>query len=178
MVFPPVGKRNDHSWESELSTLGVANSHVRDKQKLKLLARHRLRDTIRHILDEAGVDYRELIESGAVTNGALGRIRSDEGQNVMLDQLDRLAEALDLEPWQLLHPDFETAQFSKYALLAAHKIDQHPPEFRAQLYQLLQQLADFGNAEREAGEAAGPSAADAANAPAAQRPRRVRRVHR
>jgi DNA-binding Xre family transcriptional regulator len=144
---------------------------------LKLLARHRLRDTIRHVIDE-GVNYRDLVESGAVTNGALGRIRADEGQNVMLDQLDRLAEALDMEPWQLLHPDFETAQFSKYALLAAHKIDQQPPELRAQLYQLLQQLADFGNAEREAGEAAVASGADVASAPAAQRPKRVRRVHR
>lgn len=133
-------------------------------------ARHRLRDNIRRLLDEKEVTYTALVESGAVTNGALGRIISDEGQSVNLRQLDMLAEALDVEPWQLLHPDFEVSRLSHFGVLAGQKLDELPEELRPPAYALFVQQVNFGNT--------GAAPAAPASAPGTRKPKRLRPVHR
>lgn len=133
-------------------------------------ARHHLRDTIRALLESGEVSYSALVASGAITNGTLGRVVSDEGQDVRLEQLDWLAAALDMDPWQLLHPDTEVAQFSKQALKIARKMDSLPPEVRDQAYALFVQAVDFANVA--------PPPAAPASAPSTAKPKRLRRVHR
>jgi hypothetical protein len=113
------------------------------------------------------------VASGAVTNGTLGRIVSDEGQDVRLEQLDWLAHALSVEPWQLLHPDPEVSAFSADALKIARAMDDLPPEKRAGAHALFVQAVDFGNPKPTSNGQDG-----APNAPAAVKPIRLRRVVR
>lgn len=69
------------------------------------IAQLRLRDTLKRMLRVGETTYSDLLESGAISHGSLTRVISDAGEPVTLAQLDRLAHALGLEPWQLLHPE-------------------------------------------------------------------------
>jgi DNA-binding Xre family transcriptional regulator len=129
-------------------------------------ARIRLRDTIKKVI-ASGVSYTDVWESGAISSSNLARVISPEGHNVRLEQLDYLAQALDVEPWQLLHPDFTLATLSEHALRAARKIDCLPADKREAAYALLAYNLDF-----LAPQGDGPSAPDSG------RPIRVRHVHR
>jgi DNA-binding Xre family transcriptional regulator len=137
-------------------------------------ARIRLRDNIKMLIDEHRTTHRALVASGAVTNGTLGRITGEEGQDVRLEQLDWLAQALGCEPWQLIHPDFTVAELSADALRIARAMDDLPPEKRAAAHALFVQAVDFANppSSESNGKDGAPSA------PAASRPMRLRHVSR
>jgi hypothetical protein len=127
------------------------------------------------MLDEGEFTFSGLVETGALGHGSLARIlERDErgrlkGQNVKLEMLDRLAEALDLDPWQLLHPDGDCADFSEQALRIARKMDSLAPEARNRAYAMFVQMVDFGNV---------PKPEDGSSDPDTPKPRRLRRVAR
>jgi DNA-binding Xre family transcriptional regulator len=136
-------------------------------------AKIRLRDAIKRLFDGGRTSFNALVASGAVTNGTLGRIVSDDGQDVRLEQLDWLAHALSVEPWQLLHPDPEVSAFSADALKIARAMDDLPPEKRAAAHAVFVQAVEFGNPKPASnGKDGAPSA------PAAVKPIRLRRVVR
>jgi DNA-binding Xre family transcriptional regulator len=130
-------------------------------------ARISLRDTIKRLIASGRISYKQLVASKAVTNGTLGRIVSDEGQDVRLEQLDWLAQALNCEPWQLLHPDPQVGALSAEALRIARAMDDLPIERRAQAHALFVQAVEFGN-----------PGANGASAPGAEKPIRLRHVSR
>jgi DNA-binding Xre family transcriptional regulator len=137
-------------------------------------ARDWLRKNIKRLIDSGGTTYRALVATGAVTNGTLGRIASEEGQDVRLEQLDWLAQALNCEPWQLIHPDPQVAGFSADALRIARAMDDLPPEKRAAAHAVFVQAVEFANPPTKA-----PEPPDATpSAPAASRPIRLRHVSR
>lgn len=159
-VLPSVGDIKSHVWQSAFEIL----------PRMGTPARHRLRDALKRLIEQ-GVTWNELLESDAVSNGTLGRILGEDGQDVTLRQLDLLAEALDIEPWQLLHPDVDLAGMSKTAMKIARKMDQMEPSVREQAYSLFVQTVDFANVPTT-------RQADAASAPSTAKPTRLRRVHR
>jgi hypothetical protein len=134
-------------------------------------ARHRLRDNIRRLIEIGAVPYTAWLASGAVTNGAMSRIVGPDGQNVRIDQLDLLAEALGVEPWQLLHPDIEVSTLSRQAMKIALEMDSLKPEARDAAYALFVQQVEFGNVRQE-------PRADVPNGHVVPRPRPLRKVHR
>lgn len=136
-------------------------------------ARHRLRDTIKRLFAEGETTFGAIVESGALPTTTLARVISADGHNVGIDALDGLAEALQVEPWQLLHPDLDVAELSRYAILAAQKMDELPEEVRARAYALFVQQVDFGNVPTTP-----PPAPVAASAPGKKKPRKLRPVHR
>jgi DNA-binding Xre family transcriptional regulator len=143
-------------------------------------ARIWLRNNIKRLLSSGGTTHRALVATGAVTNGTLGRITGEEGQDVRLEQLDWLAQALSCEPWQLIHPDPDMAELSSDAMKIARKMDQLPEEQRARAYALFVQAVDFANpappAPPEPGASNGKDGA--ASAPGTARPMRLRHVNR
>lgn len=127
------------------------------------------------MLDDQEFTFGALVETGALGHGSLARILQEDehgrliGQNIKLEMLDRLAEALDVEPWQLLHPDGDLADFSEPALRIARFMDSLAPEVRNRAYALFVQQIDFGNV---------PRVDDAPNAHDGRKPKRLRRVAR
>jgi DNA-binding Xre family transcriptional regulator len=138
-------------------------------------AQQQLAETLRRMLDEGEFGFKELVAASAVGNGTLGRILQEDGEgrlageNVRLATLDKLAESLGVQPWQLLHPDGELAGFSNVAIRIARAMDDLAPEYRERAYALFVQQVDFANV---------PKAADAASAPVVKPPRKLRRVDR
>jgi hypothetical protein len=138
-------------------------------------AQAQLAETLRRMLDEGEFGFKELVAASAVGNGTLGRILEKDahehllGYNVQLSTLDKLAEALCVQPWQLLHPDGELASFSEQALKIARKMDSLPADLRERAYWLFVQQIDFANV---------PKPEDAPSAPGRKQPRKLRRVSR
>lgn len=139
-------------------------------------ARIQLRDNLARVLRDRIARFGALVESNAVTKSTLDRIIDEEGQSVRLDQLDWLAEALQVEPWQLLHPDFDTALLSEWAMKIARKMDSLPEGVRRRAYSRFAHDVDFAN--EAADEARAEREADSASAPDTLKPRRLRRVDR
>lgn len=156
-----MGERKAQDWEEDSATLPSMGSS----------AKERLRDNIRLLLERGETTWEELLESGAVTNGTLGRIVEDDGQNVRLSVLDALAYALKVEPWQLLHPDFEIANLAGPALKIARKMETIREDHQERVYAKFVQDVDFANVPLKPED---PPAA--ASAPGKMRPRRLRRV--
>jgi transcriptional regulator with XRE-family HTH domain len=119
-----------------------------------------------------------LVRTNAVTRTTLARIVREDGQTVDLDQLDWIAEAFGVEPWQLLHPDFDTAMLSAWAMKIARKMEDVPAPLRARVYARFVQDADFANQAVEAVAAEPPPEDEPANAPGTLKPRRLRQVRR
>jgi len=138
-------------------------------------AKERLSQCLNRLLEEGRTTFTELVKSGGVTNGTLGRILSEEGQNIQLETLDDLAAALQVEPWQLLHPDGEVASMSKDALKIARKMESLNPAIRDTAYALWVQRVDFEN-EQQPPPPEPPNGAP--SAPDKKQPIRVRRVRR
>ena len=70
------------------------------------MIRELLRDAVNEAIGAGRATHRKMVASGAISNGALGRLHNlnGVGENVGIDTLDLLADHLNLEPWQLLHP--------------------------------------------------------------------------
>lgn len=141
-------------------------------------ARIQLRDNIRRVLDEGAAGFMDLVRTNAVTKSTLARIRSDEGQCIDLDQLDDIAHAFSVEPWQLLHPDFDAALLTEWAMKIARKMEDVPEALRPAAYARFVQDVDFANRAAAAARADPAPADDGASAPGIVKPRRLRRVHR
>lgn len=137
-------------------------------------AQAQLAETLRRMLDEGAFGFKELVAASSIGNGTMGRILQEDGdgrllgENVRLATLDKLAESIGVEPWQLLHPDGDLAAFSPAALKIARAMDDLPQELRERAYALFVQQVDFANARP----------ADAPSAPAVKPPRKLRRVDR
>lgn len=140
------------------------------------LARHRLRDTIRFLTEHGRASFGDFVKVDAAKKSSLARIKGEDGQNVTLNQLDLLATALGVEPWQLLHPDGEAATLSDAALKIARKMDDLPPELRERAYALFVQAVDFANPSPP--DPPHNGGAGAASAHDSVTPKRLRRVHR
>jgi transcriptional regulator with XRE-family HTH domain len=141
-------------------------------------AKLQLRDNLRRAFDEGVARFTELVRTDAVKRSTLARIVSEEGQTVDLDQLDWIAEAFGVEPWQLLHPDFDTAMLTAWALQIARKMEGVPEPLRARVYARFVQDADFATQAVEAVRTEPPPEDVPANAPGTLKPRRLRRVLR
>lgn len=141
-------------------------------------AKLQLRDNIRRALDEGVTRFNELVRTDAVTKTTLARIKREEGQPITLDQLDWIAQAFGVEPWQLLHPDFDTAMLTAWSMRIARKMEDVPEALRARVYARFVQDADFANQAVEAARIEPPPEVDEASARGTLKPRRLRRVHR
>lgn len=140
------------------------------------LARHLLRDNLRRLLDERVARFTDLVQTGAVSKSTLARLRDEDGQSCDLDQLDAIAYALQVEPWQLLHPDFDTAVLSEWAMKVARKMEDVPEGIKPRAYARFVQDVDFANAA--VAEALGEKKDEPASAPGTVKPRRLRRLPR
>lgn len=135
-------------------------------------SRQRLRANLKRLFDDGVTTYSDLAQTEAVSNGTLGRVAGDDeaGHNLTLDKLDRLAFALKVEPWQLLHPDFDWANLSPAALKIAQKMESIAESHQDKAYWQFVQLIDFANIPA--------TAADAASAHGTVKPRKLRKVPR
>lgn len=73
----------------------------------------RLRDKVNALMAARGwTSNRQLIEASQkrLTNGTLGRLRSQEGENVRLTVLEDLSQAFGVEPWELLAAPTDPAE--------------------------------------------------------------------
>lgn len=149
----------------------------------KTPARLRLRDFLRRKIARQGAEatYSKLVDEGVVANSKLGRLKGESGENTTLKTLDNLAKFFGVEPWELLHPDSETAseitRLSAAALQTARKVNDLPTEeLQEQAYALLLQAIDFQNAARQ--QRGGQQAADASSAHDTSKPKTPRPVPR
>ena len=62
-----------------------------------------VRENVRRLRNERGLSQHDLAVAADITRAYLGRIEA-RGQNLTLSTLSAIAAALDVEPWQLLHP--------------------------------------------------------------------------
>lgn len=70
-------------------------------------ARQNLRDNVNALMEERGWKSNAPIIKASdkrLTNGTLGRIRSPQGENAKLSQVEELANVFEVEPHELLAP--------------------------------------------------------------------------
>jgi hypothetical protein len=84
-----------------------------DRHGLQSLSqsRARLAANLNALIEQGITSPSRLVEAGAITPSTLARIRAGT-HAAYIDHLDRLAFALAVEPWQLLHPDAIVADMS------------------------------------------------------------------
>lgn len=85
-------------------------------------ARDLLAECLNRIIRSKHATGRQLVAKGILSNGTLGRIRHAQ-DNVGIDVIDRFAEYLQVEPWQVIHPDPRVAELSAEAIEAARQLD-------------------------------------------------------
>jgi transcriptional regulator with XRE-family HTH domain len=67
-----------------------------------------------------GLSKSTLANRGKIPNGLLQRVE-DVGTAITLRALDKLAEAMDLQPWQLLFPAFDPSNPPTLVILEAER---------------------------------------------------------
>jgi hypothetical protein len=67
-------------------------------------SRARLAANLNALIERGATSATRLVEKKAITPSTLTRIRAGT-HAAYIDHLDKLASALGVEPWQLLHPD-------------------------------------------------------------------------
>jgi transcriptional regulator with XRE-family HTH domain len=66
--------------------------------------RQRFADNLRELRKSRGLTQEELAEKAGLHRTYVGSVERGE-RNVTIDSMDRLAKALDVSVWMLLHPD-------------------------------------------------------------------------
>jgi transcriptional regulator with XRE-family HTH domain len=121
-------------------TSGVGNNPEMAEPTKKLLAR-----AVTRAIDAAGVSRNSWSAAKRLDVKAVERVEK-ASHNVGVDFMDKLARAIGVEPWQLIHPDERMATMSELALEAARKLDAiKDPSERARAYALWVQVVEFAN---------------------------------
>lgn len=121
-------------------TNGVGNNPEMAEPTKKLLAR-----AVTRAIDSAGVSRNSWAAAKRLDVKAVERVEK-ASHNVGVDFMDKLARAIGVEPWQLIHPDERMATMSELALEAARKLDAiKDPSERARAYALWVQVVEFAN---------------------------------
>lgn len=143
-------------------------------------ARDLLADTVNRLVRTGRTTAARLVEKRIASNGAIGRIRNAQ-DNTGVDVLDRLADYLGVEPWQLLHPDPRVAELSQDAIEIGRQLDTIPdPELRRSIYASMVRLVELTREPRPLPDDApdavpgrhGRQVADVASGPAGRPPTR------
>jgi hypothetical protein len=97
-----------------------------DEKDDELRARDILARNLTRLIETGQTSFARLVKAEAGTSGTISRIRNATS-SAGVDQLDRLGYALDLEAWQLLHPDSGISEMG--------------PEYRSVLEEIGRKLA-------------------------------------
>lgn len=96
-------------------------------------ARELLADTLNRVV-RTRASALTLVEKGIAANGPLGRMRNAQ-VDARIDVLDRLADFLGVQPWQILHPDPRVSELSADAIEAGRQLDKlTDPELKRRVY--------------------------------------------
>lgn len=148
-------------------TNGVGDTPAMVEPTKKLLAK-----AVAKAIDESGVSRNAWAASKRLDVKAVERVEK-AAHNVGVDFMDRIARAIGVEPWQLIHPDDRYATLSELALEAARKLDAiKDPSRRARAYALWVQVVEFNNEPPQIVE---QPRADGSSAPADRTPTPPRR---
>jgi hypothetical protein len=121
-------------------TRDVGNNPVMHEPTKKLLA-----NAVTKAINEYGGSRNAWAASKRLDVKAVERVQK-ESHTVGVDFMDKLARAIGVEPWQLIHPDERYATLSELALEAARKLDAiKDPTERARAYALWVQVVEFTN---------------------------------
>jgi hypothetical protein len=121
-------------------TSGVGNNPEMREPTKKLLAH-----AVTKAIEEYGGSRNSWAASKRLDVKAVERVQK-ESHTVGVDFMDKLARAIGVEPWQLIHPDDRYATLSELALEAARKLDAiKDPTERARAYALWVQVVEFTN---------------------------------
>jgi hypothetical protein len=148
-------------------TSGVGNNPQMNEPTKKLLA-----NAVTKAIEEFGGSRNAWAASKRLDVKAVERVQK-ASHTVGVDFMDKLARAIGVEPWQLIHPDERYATLSELALEAARKLDAiKDPSERARAYALWVQVVEFTNRPPMPGE---QGQAGASNTRGDQQPRPARR---
>lgn len=97
------------------------------------------------------VNINRLSRESGVGLGTVARLKTDDN-SIALDKLDRFAQLFDVEPWQLLKPNFEAGEdryqqaLSPFAMDIARSLDEiADPAAQARAHALVVQVLQFAN---------------------------------
>lgn len=136
----PTNLSKDKAEPRTNPTNGVVNNCAMVEPTKKLLAR-----AVTKAIDGAGGSRNAWAASKRLDVKAVERVEK-AAHNVGVDFMDKLARAIGVEPWQLIHPDERISGMSDLALEAARKLDAiKDPSERARAYALWVQVVEFAN---------------------------------
>jgi hypothetical protein len=163
----PTNLSNAQTDEQTNLTSGVGNNQPMLEPTKKLLAK-----AVTKAINESGGSRNSWAASKRLDVKAVERVEK-AAHNVGVDFMDKLARAIGVEPWQLIHPDDRYATLSELALEAARKLDAiKDPTKRAKSYALWVQVVEFNN---EPSQPVEPPRADGSSIRADQPPTSSRR---
>jgi len=95
-------------------TYGTDFSHNLFMEKNRL-AMH-LRMVVNSAIKNKKTTHKKMVAAKIISNGQLGELRSGQSvPNVGLETLDQIAKHLKMQPWQVLHPDFDASAVPSYS---------------------------------------------------------------
>ena len=92
-----------------------------------------------------------LARESEIGLGTIGRIQGNDATSVALDKIERLAAVFDVNPWDLLNPNFDpydktNKALSPKAMALAQALDQiTDPIHHDRAYAMAQQVISFAN---------------------------------
>jgi hypothetical protein len=163
----PTNLSNPQMDEQTNLTSGLGNNQLMQEPTKKLLAK-----AVTKAINESGGSRNAWAATKRLDVKAVERVEK-AAHNVGVDFMDKLARAIGVEPWQLIHPDDRYATLSELALEAARKLDSFKdPSERARAYALWVQVVEFANRPPQIGE---QGRVGESNVPADQTPTPSRR---
>jgi transcriptional regulator with XRE-family HTH domain len=148
-------------------TNGEGNNSPMSEPTKKLLAK-----AVTKAINESGMSRNAWAAAKRLDVKAVERVEK-AAHNVGVDFMDKLARAIGVEPWQLIHPDDRYSALSELALESARKLDSFKDSTeRASAYALWVQVVEFANRPPKLAEQA---RGNESSAPADQPPTPPRR---